>query len=64
MDRHDSRFSLPHPSGGIRPATARFYVREVPQWAVLLQLVIHVNEHLGQEIVYACTNRALPPWSR
>jgi len=42
----------------------RLYGREVPQWAVLLQLVTHMNEHLGQEIAYARMNRVVPPWSR
>ena len=29
------------------------YGRDVGQWAVLLQLVTHMNEHLGQSIAYA-----------
>ena len=40
------------------------YGREVDNWAVLLQLVTHMNEHLGQSIAYARTNRVVPPWSR
>jgi uncharacterized damage-inducible protein DinB len=42
----------------------RLYGREVGQWAVLLQLVTHMNEHLGQEIAYARMNGVAPPWSR
>jgi uncharacterized damage-inducible protein DinB len=38
-----------------RPATRR---------AVLLQLITHMNEHLGQQIAYARSNRVVPPWSR
>lgn len=39
------------------------YGREVGQWAVLLQLVTHMNEHLGQSIAYARMNGVVPPWS-
>ena len=40
------------------------YGRAVPQWSVLLQLVAHMNEHLGQSIAYARMNAIVPPWSR
>ena len=40
------------------------YGREVESWAVLLQLVTHMSEHLGQAIAYARMNRVVPPWSR
>jgi len=40
------------------------YGRAVPQWSVLLQLVTHMNEHLGQSIAYARMNGITPPWSR
>ena len=40
------------------------YGRDVPQWSVLLQLVAHMNEHLGQSIAYARMNGVVPPWSR
>jgi uncharacterized damage-inducible protein DinB len=40
------------------------YGRRVPQWSVLLQLVSHMNEHLGQSIAYARMNGIVPPWSR
>ena len=39
------------------------YGREVESWAVLLQLVTHMNEHLGQSIAYARMNHVVPPWS-
>jgi uncharacterized damage-inducible protein DinB len=42
----------------------RQYGRDVPQWSVLLQLVAHLNEHLGQSIAYARMNGVVPPWSR
>jgi uncharacterized damage-inducible protein DinB len=40
------------------------YGREVEEWAVLLQLLAHMNEHLGQSIAYARMNGVVPPWSR
>lgn len=40
------------------------YGRQVGEWAVLLQLVTHMNEHLGQSIAYARMNGVVPPWSR
>ena len=47
------------------PATGTTqYGRAVPQWSVLLQLVSHMNEHLGQSIAYARMNSIVPPWSR
>ena len=45
-------------------ATTELYGRKVPQWSVLLQLVSHMNEHLGQSIAYARMNGVVPPWSR
>lgn len=44
--------------------TTRLYGRDVANWAVLLQLVTHMNEHLGQSIAYARMNGVVPPWSR
>ena len=45
-------------------APVELYGRQVASWAVLLQLVTHMNEHLGQSIAYARMNRVVPPWSR
>ena len=42
----------------------RLYGRGVGEWAVLFQLVAHMNEHLGQSIAYARMNGVVPPWSR
>lgn len=42
----------------------RLYGRTVPGWAVMLQLVAHMNEHLGQSIAYARSNDVVPPWSQ
>ncbi len=42
----------------------RLYGRSVPGWAVLTQLVAHMNEHVGQSIAYARMNGIVPPWSR
>lgn len=40
------------------------YGRRVQGWAVLLQLVSHMNEHVGQSVAYARMNGIVPPWSR
>jgi uncharacterized damage-inducible protein DinB len=45
-------------------ATTKLYGRDVPQWSVLLQLLAHMNEHLGQSIAYARMNGVVPPWSQ
>ena len=45
-------------------APTKLYGRTVPQWAVLMQLIAHMNEHLGQSIAYARSNGVVPPWSR
>jgi len=45
-------------------AERTLYGRQVGEWAVLLQLVTHMNEHLGQSIAYARMNGVVPPWSR
>ena len=39
------------------------YGRNVGEWAVMLQLVTHMKEHLGQSIAYARMNGVVPPWS-
>jgi uncharacterized damage-inducible protein DinB len=44
--------------------TVELYGRDVPGWAVLFQLVAHMNEHVGQAIAYARTNGIVPPWSQ
>jgi len=40
------------------------YGNTVAGWAVLLQLVAHMNEHVGQSVAYARMNGIVPPWSR
>ena len=44
--------------------TVELYGRDVPAWAVLFQLVAHMNEHVGQAIAYARTTGVVPPWSQ
>jgi uncharacterized damage-inducible protein DinB len=39
------------------------YGRDVAKASVLLQLVTHMKEHLGQSIAYARMNGVVPPWS-
>jgi uncharacterized damage-inducible protein DinB len=40
------------------------YGRQVPQWAVLFQLIAHMDDHLGQAIAYGRVSGVVPPWSR
>ena len=40
------------------------YGRDTEAWNVLLQLQVHMGEHLGQLIAYARMNEVVPPWSR
>lgn len=42
----------------------RLYGRQVAGWAVLFQLLAHMNEHVGQSVAYARMNDIVPPWSR
>ena len=44
--------------------STELYGRRAPQWSVLLQLVTHMSEHLGQSNAYARMNGVVPPWSR
>ncbi len=44
-------------------STTRLYGRQVAEWAVLFQLLAHMNEHVGQSVAYARTNGIVPPWS-
>ncbi len=44
-------------------APTRLYGAEVAKRAVLLQLITHMSEHLGQSIAYARSNGVVPPWS-
>ena len=44
--------------------TTMLYGREASGWAVLVQLLAHMNEHVGQSIAYARMNGVVPPWSR
>lgn len=43
--------------------TTTLYGRQVPQWAVLFQLIAHLDDHLGQAIAYARVSGVTPPWS-
>lgn len=45
-------------------ASTRLYGRDVAGWAVLFQLLAHMNEHVGQSVAYARMNGVAPPWSR
>lgn len=41
-----------------------FFGMQMNVRSVLLALVGHVNEHLGQEVAYARSNKIVPPWSK
>jgi uncharacterized damage-inducible protein DinB len=60
---HVRRTITDMPAAQLEQST-RLYGRTVPQWAVLMQLVAHMNEHLGQSIAYARSTGVVPPWSR
>ena len=40
------------------------YGRRVQQWAVLLQLIAHMDDHMGQCIAYGRVVGVVPPWSQ
>lgn len=42
---------------------AQLYGRTVDGQAVLMQLITHMSEHVGQSIAYARMNDVVPPWS-
>ena len=44
-------------------AMTTLYGRRVAGWAVLFQLLAHLNEHVGQSVSYARMNGIAPPWS-
>lgn len=58
------RSSLAAMPAGAMDAPSSIYGRAAPQWAILVQLVAHMNEHLGQSIAYARSNNITPPWSQ
>jgi uncharacterized damage-inducible protein DinB len=60
---HVRRVVEQRPETQLAQATT-LYGREVAEWTVLLQLLAHMNEHLGQSIAYARMNGVVPPWSR
>ena len=60
---HVRRTASAMTEGELRRPT-RLYGREIARWAVLLQLIAHMNEHVGQSVSYARMNDIVPPWSR
>jgi uncharacterized damage-inducible protein DinB len=44
--------------------TTTLYGRQVPQWAVLFQLIAHMDDHMGQTIAYGRVLGVVPPWSQ
>lgn len=43
--------------------TVKFFGAEVPASYVLLRLLVHNHEHMGQAIAYARMSGVAPPWS-
>lgn len=41
-----------------------FFGHEMSERAVLMVVIGHNNEHLGQEVAYARANNVVPPWSK
>lgn len=44
--------------------STELYGRTVNGQAVLMQLITHMSEHVGQSIAYARMNGVVPPWNR
>ncbi len=44
--------------------STELYGRTVNGQAVLMQLITHMSEHVGQSIAYARMNGVIPPWNR
>jgi uncharacterized damage-inducible protein DinB len=40
-----------------------FFGHELTARAMLIALLGHLNEHMGQEVAYARSNNVVPPWS-
>jgi uncharacterized damage-inducible protein DinB len=43
--------------------TVKFFGRDLSKRAMIIVIVGHLHEHLGQSIAYARTNGVVPPWS-
>ncbi|SRR5579871_76466 len=41
----------------------KFLGKDTTVEGVMLRLVVHVNEHMGQSVAYARVNGVVPPWS-
>ncbi len=55
---------LAHMSEADLSRSVVLYGRDTEAWNVLLQLQVHMGEHLGQLIAYARMNEIVPPWSK
>jgi uncharacterized damage-inducible protein DinB len=44
--------------------TVKLFGRDVTVDGVLLRILLHCNEHMGQSIAYARMNGVVPPWSQ
>ncbi len=59
-----ARKSIAETSDADMDKTVSFFGRQLSQRAVLLVLLSHCSEHLGQSIAYARMNGVVPPWSK
>ncbi len=57
------RNSISNVSEETMTAITTLYGRDVTGWAVLFQLLAHMNEHVGQSVSYVRMNGITPPWS-
>lgn len=44
--------------------TVKFFGADVPASHVMLRLLVHNHEHMGQAIAYARMSQVTPPWSK
>jgi uncharacterized damage-inducible protein DinB len=59
----NARASIANASDADLDKRVKFFGRDVTQRWILLQMLSHAHEHLGQAIAYARMNGIAPPWS-
>jgi len=59
----NARASIANGSDADLDKRVKFFGRDVTQRWILLQMLSHAHEHLGQAIAYARMNGIAPPWS-
>lgn len=61
--RHVNKSMKEMPKAKLREKT-ELYGRTVNGQAVLMQLITHMSEHVGQSIAYGRMNGVVPPWNQ